>query len=60
MCCFVVAGSFLGLEKNSKKRGVSVSVLVVDGGQAAYAVRQVKRMCDRFLPPLFTLRVGSR
>jgi len=42
-------------EKNSKKRGVSVSVLVVDGGQAAYAVRQVKRMCDRYFPPLFTL-----
>ena len=54
-CVVLWLGTFLGLEKNSKKRGVSVSVLVVDGGQAAYAVRQVKRMCDRFLPPLFTL-----
>jgi hypothetical protein len=42
-------------KKTAKKEACRLRVLVVDGGQAAYAVRQVKRMCDRCFPPLFTL-----
>jgi len=59
VCGFVVTVSgrqqVFAIEKNSKKRGMLTKGAGHRCGQAAYAVRQVKRMCDRCFPPLFTL-----
>ena len=59
MCGFVVTvrggRERFAKEKNGKKRGMCVEGAGRWCGQAAYAVRQVKRMCDRFFPPRFTL-----
>ena len=60
MCGFVVTvsgrGNVLAEKKTAKKEALCVEGAGRCCGQAAYVVRQVKRMCDRFLPPRFTLR----
>ena len=67
MCGFVVTvgggRERLGLEKNGKKRSIRVEGAGCWCGQAAYAVRQVKRMCDSLclLPPhALPVWVGGR
>ena len=50
-CVVLWSGTFLGLEKNGKKRGMSVSVLVIVVDKRAYASASGQTYVRQVLPP---------